>query len=176
MAGRQTGMLTVRKLNGNRTQIVMRCTRLDEWTKKQIIAFNKSNTKYHVVLEESAAIGSELQDFKERTDMKIAMGQGADIICSGAVNDAYSLLSKGAFEDLESYMEQSGIKTEDYFPLLSGWIWENKIYGVNIMANVLGVKIDERFVPREKKLHRTACWTECYSIQGKRYLWRDGMQ
>ena len=82
---------------------------------KEVIAgFNKENTDYYVYLDEMEA-GTAYTDFVEQTGIEIATGKGPDIIDVSAVENIYSLAKKGVFEDLQPYMQRSGMQAEDYF-------------------------------------------------------------
>ncbi|MBD5480481.1 MAG: extracellular solute-binding protein [Lachnospiraceae bacterium] len=82
---------------------------------KQLVAqFNKENEEYHIFLQDS---GEEYGlDFRARNDMEIATGNGPDLIVDTAVSDMQALAVKGALENLEPYLEQSGISRENYHP------------------------------------------------------------
>ena len=82
---------------------------------KEVIAgFNKENTDYYVYLDEKETETAYI-DFVEQTGIEIATGKGPDIIDISAVENIYSLAKKGVFEDLQPYMQRSGMRSEDYF-------------------------------------------------------------
>ncbi len=102
-----------------------------DWLKRQMNLFNQSNDAYYVVLEEPAA-GVGKEDFLTETNLKLASGKGADVICSSAVDsDVSGLIEKGVLLDLAPLMETSGIREEDYFrTAFDAWRDGDKIYGI----------------------------------------------
>lgn len=85
-------------------------------TLKEVVAqFNKENEKYFVRLDERD-FSIEYDDYVARTNVELATGKGADIIDYYAVDNIDSLVKKGAFENLEPYIEKSNMDREDYFP------------------------------------------------------------
>lgn len=136
--------LRLSRVDEDRAIVSMRGIYFSEWMKAQVVRFNQKNPEYYIVLEEWEQ-GTDMQEFCERTDMELAVGKGADIIFSSSVNDAYSLMKKGAFEDLRPFMEKSGIKEADYFPFaFAGWQDGGRVYGVNVTAEVEGVWFDRK--------------------------------
>lgn len=115
----------------DRISVVMRGFHFNNgWIKDAVSAFNRSNGTYFISLEEA---GEDWGDFATQTSVQIASGGGPDLLY-GEVLDDYiqGMLDKGGFEDLAPYMEDSGIKEEDYFPLaFSSWRREDRIYGIN---------------------------------------------
>lgn len=109
------------------------------WFLNQIVAFNRSNETYYVVLDQRSE-EEDVWDFRTRTGVQLATGQGADIIMGSAViGEVDSYLEKGVFEDLTPYMEQSGVREEDYFPMtFDCWREQDKIYGVQPMIIMQG--------------------------------------
>ena len=101
--------------------------------KAQIHLFNQSNDNYHVVLEENGE-GTSRSDFVTETNLRLAAGKGADIICENALSgDVYSMIENGIFADLTPLMEASGIRKEDYFPAaFAQWEQDGKCYGIAI--------------------------------------------
>lgn len=116
---------------------------MESWMKERIVEFNQKSENYYIKIDE-ATDDSDWNEFRERTDMDLAVEKGADIVCCYAVNDAGSLIEKGAFEDLTPYMEASGIREEDYFPAaFSGWKEDGKIYGFNYTVYMKGFWVDK---------------------------------
>lgn len=111
---------------------------------KQLIAqFNKENEEYYVVLEERGDM--YWADYENRNSMEIAAGKGPDIITTGAVRDMFNLAERGALENLEPYLQESGIRREDYFPsAIQNLGMENGIYGVgrSMELSVLYIRED----------------------------------
>lgn len=142
--------LKMANASGERIPIVMRGIYFLTWMKDQVVRFNQSQTDYYVVLDEWPA-GSDADDFVRRTGVEIATGKGPDILCGEWVGDIYSLLQKGVFEDLRSYMERSGIREEDYFPLaFSSWRDGEEIYSINSFVSLQGYRIDEAVLGRRE--------------------------
>lgn len=108
-----------------------------------VAQFNKQNEKYYVVLEERDE-NTPLEDFREKTMIEIGTGGGADIIMQDALLDVSSLLEKGAFEDLQPYLQKSGLKEEEFFPAAFGfWKDGDRIYGANMLAYSKGIWISK---------------------------------
>lgn len=126
----------------DRILLTLRDIYVSAWLKEQIVEFNKENKTYYVAVEEKPE-GMEINTFRERTDMEIATGGGADIIGSGAANSSYSLLKKGAFADLAPYIKKTGLKEEDYFPFtFSYWQIGEALYAVNIIEMPRSIWMD----------------------------------
>jgi len=69
----------------------------------------------------------------------VGAGRGPDILCGdNLLHDLISgMLEKGVLEALNPYMEASGIREEDYFPLtFSSWRQGENIYGVTPKVDV----------------------------------------
>ncbi len=138
-------ILKSEKVDKEKEVLVFRIAGAGSWIKEQVVKFNQENTDYYITIEEAEDEG--WQEFRERTDLELGAGRGADIICSDAVNDACSLLEKGVFEDLAPYMEASGIREEDYFPMaFSGWRRDEKIYGLSSFAEIEGIWVKQEVV------------------------------
>lgn len=108
------------------------------WLPAAIARFNKENGEYYVAAEERPD-DEKTSEFRERTDMELALGKGPDMMLN-ALKDGQSLAAKGALEDLAPYMEASGIREEDYFPAAFEGLRGDKvqgadtgIYGINVM-------------------------------------------
>lgn len=131
--------LSLESIQEDREFLTLRCALPSSWLKEQIAEFNRENEEYYIVIEEFED-SYDLSPFLEQTDLTLGTGKGADLICSDAVNDAYSLINKGVFADLSPFMESSDIREEDYFPAaFSGWKDGGRIYGVNYIAEVQNV-------------------------------------
>lgn len=140
--------LSQEQIEDERESVVICAGIADPWLKEQIVKFNQENKEYYIVIEENT--GDDLQSFLERTDMELAAGGGADVICSSVVNDIYSLLEKGAFEELTPWMEDAGIREEDYFPAaFSGWKKDGKIYGIGCRADIRSLWMNPEIVGEE---------------------------
>ena len=128
-----------------KTTIVMRGMYFNlKWTKEQVVRFNESQEKYYVVLDEWPE-GSDEEEFVRRTGVEIATGKGPDILCGELLEDSiYSLIQKGVFENLKPYLDKSGIREEDYFPMaFSSWRDGEAIYSINTIVMLDGYRIDE---------------------------------
>ena len=117
-------------VTGKKELIVVR-GKCDNWLKRQLALFNQSNGTYHAVLEEPGE-GVSDSDFLSETNLKLASGKGADIICSNAVDsDVSGLMEKGIFADLAPLMDASGVQEDDYFQAaFDAWRDGGKIYGI----------------------------------------------
>lgn len=116
----------------DRIPLVMRGFHFENlWIKDAVANFNKSNDTYFITLE---AAKDDIDDFTTQTSVQIAAGAGPDLLYGEILSDSIQgMLDKGGFENLAPYMEASGIKEEDYFPLaFSTWRSDEKIYGVNV--------------------------------------------
>lgn len=116
----------------------------DFWLAEQIAVFNRENSQYHVVME-SCGYGNDLEDFARLTSVQVGAGKGPDILCGDYLLHDYlgGMLDKGALEVLNPYMEASGIREEDYFPLVfSSWRQGENIYGVTPKMEVSYEEID----------------------------------
>lgn len=130
-------------MTGERIPIVMRGIVFGSWIKEQAALFNQSQTEYYVVLDEWPE-GSDVEDFVRQTNVEIATGKGPDILCGEWMGEIGSLIQKGVFENLKPYMERSGIREEDYFPLtFSSWRDGEEIYSINSFVSLNGYRIDE---------------------------------
>lgn len=140
--------LSQEQLGGDKELVVLYAGIADSWLKDKIGKFNLKNDKYYIVLQENTS--EDLQSFMEQTDLELATGKGPDIVCGDAVNDIYSLLEKGAFEDLASWMENSGIREEDYFPgAFSNWKYDGKIYGIGYRAAIKSIGMNSEVIGKE---------------------------
>ncbi len=106
------------------------------------------------------------------TNLKLASGKGADIIGGDAVDDVYSLLEKGVFEDLTPYMASSGILEEDFFPAaFSAWKYGGKICGVNYRMDIQGMCMDKAIVGEEEIASVEDLVNCLLAYDGKAVLW-----
>lgn len=109
-------------------EIVLGAMWIDSDTKKCIINFNKNNSQYRIVVKEYGEDDYETGLIQFGADM--TTGNCPDII-SLAQLDFAQFANKGIFEDLYPYMEQSGIKKEDYLEnVLKAYEEEGKLYGI----------------------------------------------
>ena len=167
-------------------------TKVGGWLKRQIDLFNQSNDTYYAVLEERGE-GTAYSDFLTETNLKLAAGKGADIICEDALSgDIYSMIDNGVFVDLPPFMEASGIREEDYFPAaFARWKYEGKCYGVSPDMQPWSYVMDKSLLKSGDKLtidtlldimldanekktlfgHLDAEWILRFLLQGSEDLW-----
>lgn len=120
----------------------------DDWFMKKVNQFNNESSNYHVIVEDCID-GRDQEDFFRITSVQIGAGKGPDILCGSQMPQGYvsGMLEKGALEELSPYMEASGIREEDYFPLtFATWREGEKIYGVNYRMSLQGEMIDEEIL------------------------------
>ena len=126
--------LNLTEIGAEKEVIVFRIEYMGKWLEKRVVEFNQRSEKYCVAIEERMD-GADFESFREQTDLEIGVGKGADIIMDSTANDLCSLLEKGAFADLTSFMDESGFHEEDYFPAaFSGFKDDSGIYGVRVEA------------------------------------------
>ncbi len=103
---------------------------VDGWISGQAALFNARSDTYHVVIESCGP--GDIADYARLTSVQIATGEGPDILCGELLEDYLTgMLEKGALEDLSPYVEESGIREEDYFPFTFNlWREEGRIYGI----------------------------------------------
>lgn len=112
-----------------KTILVYKTSWANQYLKELIAQFNKENDTYYVYLEERNPEVS-YSDFVTQLGIEIATDKGPDIIDIGAVDNVASLAKKGVFEDLTPYMQEVGMKHDDYFPAaLHDFEVEGKCYG-----------------------------------------------
>ncbi len=116
----------------------------DDWFGNKVIQFNRENSTYHVVVEDCGS-GNDEEDFARLTSIQIGAGGGPDIINGSLMRDYMEgLLDKGALEDLTPYMDASGVREEEYFPLVFASLRQDgKIYGVQARMTVWDYVITE---------------------------------
>ncbi len=145
-ARRAEGILErLRMAKVEKIPIVMRGSFVtDGWIAGIVSDFNRQSGDYHVIMEDCGK-GNDVEDFARLTSIQLASGKGPDIIQAGFMEDYIAgMLEKGVFEDLTPYMEESGVREEDYFPAVFGtWREGGHIYGVNPKLNVTGYWLDE---------------------------------
>lgn len=116
----------------------------DGWLSAQVALFNRTNSDYHVILEDCGG-GNDLDDFARLTSIQIAAGKGPDILYGTLMQDYIAgMMEKNALENLRPYMEKSGIREEDYFPFaFSTWKMDDRIYGINArVTGMFGYRMD----------------------------------
>lgn len=162
---------------GNRTVISVRGTNFSNWFKERIVEFNQSDLEYYVVLEEREE-NVDMQSFREKTDIELAAGQGADIIFCGAVSDYYSLMQKGTFVNLQPYMEKSKLDESEYF---SGTFLYDEtgknVYGVNLLIYVYSLWAEDEFLQDMKEVTIEEFVSALQNYESKRVLiegWNPG--
>lgn len=148
-------------LNDSDKEIITVRAAYPDMLKEALYLFNQSNDAYYAVLEESGLNrnnlltgGGILTDFQTQTNLKLASGKGADIICSDALYDDVSeLIEKGVFADLAPMMTASGIMEEDYFrATFDAWRDGNKIYGILPYMSASGMSMDKAILNDSEEL------------------------
>lgn len=120
----------------------------DTWLGKEITRFNQENDDYFVVAEICGA-GNDVEDFARLTSVQVGAGKGPDILCGDYLLHDYigGMTDKGALEALNPYMEASGIREEDYFPLVfSSWRQGEIIYGVTPKMEISYEEMDAQIL------------------------------
>lgn len=111
--------------------------------KEVVTQFNKENETYYVYLDERD-FSIDADDYRTQTGIELSTGKGADIIDYFCVDNITSMAQKGVFENLEPYMEKSGMKKEDYFPVaFHDWDTGEECYGIGISMQLSTVYIKE---------------------------------
>lgn len=178
-------------ITGEKEVVIVRgkCSR---WLKRQLSLFNQLNDTYYAVVEEPGE-GVDGNDFHTETNLKLASGKGADIICSNAVDgDVSGLIEKGVFADLAPLMEASGIREEDYFQTaFDAWREGEKIYGIVPNVSIFNYTLDKEILNGREELtietlvdsmlkfegdrvfmsNEDGVWILDYFLQGSEDLW-----
>ncbi|MCM1192204.1 MAG: ABC transporter substrate-binding protein [Butyrivibrio sp.] len=147
----------------------------DSWITEQVSLFNRSNSEYHVILEDCGG-GNDPDDFARLTSVQIAAGKGPDILYGGLMQDyIVGMMEKNALEDLSPYMEKSGLREEDFFPFtFSTWREGERIYGINVrISGMYGYRTDAALLGgyTESDIHTlTAALLSC----GEERIFRQG--
>ena len=128
-----------------KTPVVVRAVFEDDyWLSEKVALFNQKSRDYHVVLE-SCGYGNDVEDYARLTSVQVGAGKGPDILCGSELLQDYvsGMMEKGALEELNPYMEASGIREEDYFPLaFSAWRQGEKIYSVTPKMDIYYEEMD----------------------------------
>ena len=122
----------------------------DSWLSKQVALFNQKSSDYHVIME-VCGYGNDLENFSRLTSVQVGAGKGPDILCGDYLLQDYldGMMDKGALEVLNPYMEASGIREENYFPLtFSAWRQGENIYGVTPKMEVYYEEMDAEVLGR----------------------------
>ncbi len=128
-----------------KTPLVVRAVFEDDfWLSEKVALFNQKSRDYHVVLE-SCGYGNDVENYARLTSVQVGAGKGPDILCGSELLQDYvsGMMEKGALEELNPYMEASGIREEDYFPLaFSAWRQGEKIYSVTPKMDIYYEEMD----------------------------------
>lgn len=113
----------------DRTLITVRGWGSGTWFANQVSSFNQQSETYHVIVEDQA---EDREDFARLTSVQVASGKGPDILMGSLMEDyILGMMEKGVLEDLRPYMEEKGIREEDYFPyVFAAWRNGEGIYSV----------------------------------------------
>lgn len=145
----------------------------DDWLSAQVALFNRTNSDYHVILEDCGG-GNDPDDFARLTSIQIAAGKGPDIVYGGLMQDYIAgMMEKGALEDLSPYMEKSGIREEDYFPFaFSIWRENDRIYGINArVKGMFGDRMDAEILNGDTASDINALTNALLSYREKAIFW-----
>lgn len=145
----------------------------DGWLSAQVALFNRTNSDYHVILEDCGG-GNDMDDFARLTSIQIAAGKGPDIVYGELMQDYIAgMMEKGALEDLSLYMEKSGIREEDYFPFaFSTWRENDRIYSINArVMGMFGDRMDAAILDGDTASDINALTNALLSYREKAILW-----
>ena len=142
---------------------------VDGWISGQAALFNARSDTYHVVIESCGP--GDIADYARLTSVQIATGEGPDILCGELLEDYLTgMLEKGALEDLSPYVEESGIREEDYFPFTFNlWREEGRIYGIcPRFPAEKGRRLQKRFWADVSRIS-AHWWMPCFPGRKRRY-------
>jgi len=133
----QTVLLGVREkialAASDRKTVTIRGASFSDWMKRRAARFNRTSAQWQVVLEEYAASNAaDLEEYARLTSVQTASGGGPDMLY-GDFMEGYlqGMAEKGALLDLAPLMAESGIRKEDYLPLVFDvWRDGSRIYGI----------------------------------------------
>lgn len=125
-------LLTVKKEKADnvtpKEEITYGTMALDWDVKRMIIDFNKSNEKYRIVVKEYGT--EDYQTGRTQFNADLTTKNCPDLVELSALNYT-QYASKGIFEDLYPYMDQSGLKKEDFLEnVLKAYEVDGKLYAV----------------------------------------------
>ena len=108
----------------------------NKWLKECVSLFNQENDTWCVVLEDCGTDLDLQEEYARQTSIEIAAGKGPDILYGDVLQDyAYGVFQKEGFAELNPYLENSGIRDDDFFPWIFGcWRSGEKIYSVSPSA------------------------------------------
>lgn len=140
-----------------RIPIVLCAPVIDYWIKEQIFRFNQENETYYIVTDEfgmgdgtrETEYQEALEDYARRISIQVATGKGPDILIGEEVlgGNVADMIDKGVLEDLRPYMEQTGTREEDYFPItFQAWSLGGKIYGICPNPYISALEADRNMV------------------------------
>lgn len=96
---------------------------------------------------ESCGYSNDLKDFARLTSVQVGAGKEPDILCEDNLLQEYliGIPDKEALKVLNPYMTASGIREEDYFPLVfSSWRQGETSYNGNKSAEEVSRVINNR--------------------------------
>ncbi len=153
--------------------IILRTRNKETWLSHRIAEFNQENDAYHVIVE-NCGYGNDLEDFARLTSIQIGAGKGPDIVCGDLFSEEYliGMLEKGALEELNPYMEASGIREEDYFSFVfSTWRQGESVYSIGYKICVWGKQIDEEVLGSREVPDIEALADALLAWEGDDYCW-----
>ena len=142
-------------------------------------AFNRQSKDYHVEII-NCDLGEALGDMRTRLGIEIGTGEGPDIMMEEVFPVNQEIIRSGAIVDLTSYLEESGITEEKYFPMYASITAGDRIYGVSpsgmgqcmiVDASLFGGKTNptiEEFT--ESLLNYQGKAAFCLRLEGRRIM------
>ena len=135
-----------------KTILVYQVNSASSTLKEVVTQFNKENEKYFVYLDERD-FSVAYDDYVARTNIELATGKGADIIDYTSVDNITSMAQKGAFENLEPYIEKSNMDKEDYFAgTFRDFETGEGCYGLGFSQSIDAVYMKEEFAESVESL------------------------
>ncbi len=114
--------------------------------KAMTAVYNKQSEDYYVVLNVPGE-NEELKDYYQRIVLEYSSGNGADIYSGDAGLDEVSLIEKGGYATLNTYLEESGIREQDYFPVTFDAFRDGEtIYAINPFCSPQNMYISKDFL------------------------------
>ena len=151
----------------NREVFIVGCFNISPDMKKNVVAFNQSNTKYRLKIVDYSIYNTADTQYKGglnvfKTD--VASNNIPDIMLTTGLEDVQGYMRKGLFTDMTPLMEKAGLNKSDYLDnILSAGSQDGKLYlimpffsvrGYSVKTSLLngksGLSIDD-FMELEKK-------------------------
>ena len=152
--GENDMLITLSKVNpedSDKIILTLKSSGLRPEMKELIVRFNQENEKYYVKSEEMPE-SMEYETYCQKLQAEIAAGHGADIFDMDCIQSTPELVDMGVLEDLTGWMEQEGIRREDYFPQAFCILGrEDGVYGMPYGMNLFSYCIDTDIYPADKE-------------------------